>query len=360
MSLTQERDEARGYSIKYKRLVLAFAVELTVVATSLYGAWLFARMYGNGDEIATSMMMLAPIGYGLIELSRVPLAVSARTQRSAAIRALAALGVIAAAFVTVKSVSQLGEIMFRPRLFDVVKKHHVLIDAENTLDAINKGIVQAEVVVEQRIAELKDAEKHLSGANTQLGGLPPQKCHRVSGQRANGTHYTAMQCSNDPRTEVMKQNLQGAQAARDAASVKLEAARAARAQLSQEEADRRRNEAIMAYKDAVLHSQLHAFTGMAFGKDPTKVTDGEIAEFLRIFVFLPAICVSLASTLLAITSVEKLKPKEPAVVDLDEGAGAYILEPFAEKVIREATEAAEKAASYAVNKAHRTPELKVV
>src|SRR5215218_1704565 len=57
-----------------------------------------------------------------------------------------------------------------------------------------------------------------------------------------------------------------------------------------------------------MRSQLHAFTGMFFGKDPAKVTEAELSIFLRIFVFLPAICASLASTLLALGSVTKIKP----------------------------------------------------
>jgi len=41
---------------------------------------------------------------------------------------------------------------------------------------------------------------------------------------------------------------------------------------------------------------------MVFGKDPTEVTDAEIHWFLRFFVFVPAIMISIASTLLAVTA----------------------------------------------------------
>ena len=51
---------------------------------------------------------------------------------------------------------------------------------------------------------------------------------------------------------------------------------------------------------------------MAFGKDSNQVTDGEIASFLRVFVFLPAILVALASTLLAMTAVHRIRPKKEA------------------------------------------------
>src|SRR5262249_38406409 len=146
---------------------------------------------------------------------------------------------------------------------------------------------------------------------------------------------------------------------------RLGSARADRATLKRDELDRKLSEAQIAYKDAVLNSQLHSFTAMALAKDPTQVTDGEIAWLLRIFVFAPAVFVSLASTFIAITAVEKIKPKKPELpsVEIDEGAGAYILEPFARQIIREATEAAERAAADAIGKATRhesRPELKVV
>ena len=56
----RKRDETRGYSINYKRITLALFIEFAVIGTSLYGALMFARMYGSGDATA-NMMMLAPI-----------------------------------------------------------------------------------------------------------------------------------------------------------------------------------------------------------------------------------------------------------------------------------------------------------
>jgi hypothetical protein len=163
----------------------------------------------------------------------------------------------------------------------------------------------------------------------------------------------------------MKKNLQQATITRDAVKSRLGSSRDERAALKRDQIDRKLSESQVAHKDAVLHSQLHSFAAMAFAKDPTQVTDGEIAWFLRIFVFAPAVFVSLASTFLAITAVEKIKPKdrEAPLVQIDEGAGAYILEPFAERIIREATEAAERTAANAIRTAARQesrPELKVV
>jgi hypothetical protein len=360
----RERDESRGYSINYKRIALAFFTEFAVIGTSLYGALLFSQMYGGGNDTAKHMMMLAPISYALIELCRVPLALSTRTHRSLVIKALAAIGVAAAMGVTVKSMSQLGEIMFRPRLFEVVKKHELLIGAQNEHASLIKRIEDADAVVEQLSQELTYAEKHLSEATAAVAGLPPPKCEKLWVTTRQGRFQTT-KCTVDPRTEAMKKNLQQAATTRDAVKDRLGSARADRATLKRDEVDRKLSEAQVAHKDAVLHSQLHSFTAMAFAKDPVQVTDGEIAWFLRIFVFAPAVFVSLASTFLAVTAVEKMKPKKPesSLVEIDEGAGAYILEPFAQQIIREAREAAEQAAANAIGKAARhesRPELKIV
>jgi hypothetical protein len=68
-----EWDQQRGYSINYKQVGLAFAIEIIIVITSLIGAWLMANKYGrtSTDHL---LMMLAPVAYAMVECSRVPLA----------------------------------------------------------------------------------------------------------------------------------------------------------------------------------------------------------------------------------------------------------------------------------------------
>ena len=64
-------------------------------------------------------------------------------------------------------------------------------------------------------------------------------------------------------------------------------------------------------REAVAMSQLHSFTAMVFGKDPLEVSDAEIHWFLRFFVFLPAIMISIASTLLAVTAYRRVPARKP-------------------------------------------------
>jgi hypothetical protein len=130
--------------------------------------------------------------------------------------------------------------------------------------------------------------------------------------------------------------------------VRLDEARAERAKFDRTEVDRKVSEAEVGYKDAIMRSQLHSFTAMVFGKDPGQVTDREIHVFLFFFVFIPAIGASLASTLLALTSVETL-PEED--VRLEDIAGNYILGPFAERIVRDAIAAAERSAEAALDRA---------
>jgi hypothetical protein len=346
-------DLERGYSISYKRLALAFAAEGVIVATSLAGAWLFASIYGGNDPLSFWMMMLAPIAYGVIEFSRVPLAVSIRTQKSLALRVVAAVGVVGAAAVTVKSVSQLGEIMFRPRLVEAVRAHEKLVDANNARATLDRKIKDSDEVVAQRTSQLEDAETRLKGANTELGALPPQRCFRVTNTTPDGRRVSSTRCNTDPRTEAMKTSLGTAQKDRQDASARLDEARAERSKLDRTAIDRAQSEAEVAFRDAVMRSQLHSFTGMVFFKDPAEVTDKEIHSFLFFFVFIPALGASLASTLLALTSVEKLRDDDDVV--LDPQAGSFILEPFAEEIVKQAREQAERTAAAAIDRA-RPPE----
>ena len=346
-------DLERGYSISYKRLALAFAAEGVIVATSLAGAWLFASIYGGNDPLAFWMMMLAPAAYAVIEFSRVPLAVSIRTQRSLALRIVAAIGVVGAGVVTIKSVSQLGEIMFRPRLREATQAHEKLLDARNGRATLDRKIKDADEVVAQRTAQLEDAERRLKSANTELGALPAQKCFRTSSTTPDGRRLTGTRCSTDPRTEAMKASLGTAQKDRKDASDRLDVARAERDKLDRSQVDRAQSEAEVAFRDAVMRSQLHSFTGMVFFKDPAEVTEKEIHSFLFFFVFIPAVGASLASTLLALTSVERLRDEDDVV--LDPQAGSFILAPFADEIVRQAREEAAREAAAAIDRARPAP-----
>jgi hypothetical protein len=258
------------------------------------------------------LMMLAPVAYAMVECSRVPLALAARTQRSFLMKFVAVFAVLCAAGVTIKSMSMLGEIMFRPRLEAVSEAKRHLNKINHDRESIASQIKSADAVVEQRRSEREAAEQQASRTAAELGKHPGHFCSNISGTNKYGNEYNVQKCTDDPAVLALKQQLQSASENRAEASRKLEEANAERNALSLTDANKLSADAEASYREALFHSQLHSFTAMVFGKDPNQVTEGEIASFLRVFVFLPAIMVALASTLLAMTAVHRIKPKKEA------------------------------------------------
>lgn len=303
----QDRAIRKGYRIRWGYVAIAYLVEALVICTSLAGAWFFAETYANPNDQSFWFMLLAPIVYAAIELCRVPLGILIRVQRDWLIKSLAIVGIVMAAGVTTKSVSQLGEMMFHPRLAEASKARTTLKEAEADRGTIDNRIAQADARVAQYAAEAASLEKRTTEASAQLAGLPGQRCERLSGTNSRGKRYSYMRCVTDPRTATIAGSLKSAGDERAVVARNLAEARAARAQLDRAAADRRVTEAEGAYRDAVRRSQLHSFTAMVYGADPIDVTDQQVHAFLRIFVFAPALCAAFASTLLALCAVQVRK-----------------------------------------------------
>jgi hypothetical protein len=300
---THQRHVEKGYRIKWGYVAIAYLVEFMVIGASLAGAWLFAGVYSDGDWHAFYFMLLAPLVYAAVELCRVPLGILARTQRSYFVRALAILGIIFAAGVTTKSVSQLGEMMFHPRLMDAARTKTTLKDAQADRATIDDRIAAADARVAQYTAELDQIEKRSTDTAQQLAGLPAQRCERVFGTNSKGVRYQNLKCVTDPRVAALSAGVTKASADRTALVKDLEIARKDRASLDRGGADRRVADAEQAYRNAVNRSQLHSFTAMVYGVDPIDVTEQQVHAFLRIFVFVPALCAAFASTILALCAV---------------------------------------------------------
>ncbi|KMO39246.1 ATPase [Methylobacterium variabile] len=303
----QDRAIRKGYRIRWGYVAIAYLVEALVICTSLAGAWFFAETYADRHDQSFWFMLLAPVVYAAIELCRVPLGILIRVQRDWLIKSLAVIGIVMAAGVTTKSVSQLGEMMFHPRLAEASKARTTLREAEADRGTIDNRIAQADARVAQYAAEAAALEKRTNEASSQLAGLPGQRCERLSGTNSRGKRYSYMRCVTDPRTATIAGSLKSAGDERAVVAKNLAEARAARAQLDRAAADRRVTEAEGAYRDAVRRSQLHSFTAMVYGADPVDVTDQQVHAFLRIFVFAPALCAAFASTLLALCAVQVRK-----------------------------------------------------
>ncbi|MGY2048794.1 ATPase [Methylobacterium sp. JK268] len=300
----QRRAVEKGYRIRWGYVGIAYLVEALVICTSLAGAWFFAETYADRSDQSFWFMLLAPIVYAAIELCRVPLGILIRVQRDGLIKGLAVIGILMAAGVTTKSVSQLGEMMFHPRLAEASKTRSVLSEAQADRASLDTRIAQADARVAQYTAEAQALEKRASENAAQLAGLPGQRCERLSGTNSRGKHYNYLRCVTDPRTATIAGSLKSAGDERAVNARNLAEARTARAALDRGAADRRVTEAEVAYRDAVRRSQLHSFTAMVYGIDPIEVSDQQVHAFLRIFVFAPAVCAAFASTLLALCAVQ--------------------------------------------------------
>jgi hypothetical protein len=330
----------RGYAIDMKRVVLAYLAETVTVVTSLIGAWLFAEQYGHHDRNTMIIMSLAPIAYAVVEFCRVPLAITAAkpATHSWFIKSIIVLGLLGAGTVTIKSVSQLGEIMFRPRLVDVVHAKEKLVDAQGGVAILAKKIADADALVVQRQAELATAHDQFKSATEKLSGLPKQDCSASSGVTRNGHAYKSIKCVPDPRIAPFTETIATAARKESAATALLNDANSLRSGLDRTEADKIWRTASLDYREAVMNSQLHSFTAMVFGVEPTEVTDAQVHLFLRIFVFIPAIGAAFSATIIALTAVQRVRV-EPTTVEITEDGGEYLLGPLAAGVIQRATEA---------------------
>ncbi|KQT08629.1 ATPase [Methylobacterium sp. Leaf399] len=333
-----ERHVEKGYRIKWGYVGIAYLVEAMVIGASLWGAWLFAGYYSDGDPRAFYFMLLAPLVYAAVELCRVPLGILARTQRSFVVRVLAIIGIVFAAGVTTKSVSQLGEMMFHPRLMDAAKAKTALKDAQADRSTIDGRIGAADARVAQYTTELDQIEKRATENATQLAGLPAQRCERISGTNSRGQRYSNLKCVTDPRTATLNASVAKAGADRGLVVKSLEDARKARAELDRGAADRKVADAEQAYRNAVNRSQLHSFTAMVYGVDPIDVTDAQVHAFLRIFVFVPALCAAFASTILALCSVSVRKTfmdEDDLGATVDPAATPYMLDSITDAIREE-------------------------
>jgi len=346
-----DRAVRKGFRIKWGYVAIAYLVEFMVIGASLGGAWLFAGVYSDGDSRSFYFMLLAPLVYAAVELCRVPLAILARTQRSYFVRGLAILGIIFAAGVTTKSVSQLGEMMFHPRLMDAAKTKTALKDAQADRASLDTRIAAADARVGQYTAELDQIEKRSAENASQLAGLSAQRCERIQGTNSRGVRYSNLKCIADPRVATLSASVTKAGADRAAVTKELEEARKARGGLDRGNADRRVADAEQAYRNAVNRSQLHSFTAMVYGVDPIDVTDAQVHAFLRIFVFIPALCAAFASTILALCAVSVRKTfmdEDDLGAAVNPEAATYMLAPFAEGIVREVNTSLQKSVREAV------------
>lgn len=285
--------------VNKRRLALAYGIEGGVVATSLVAAGLYAVQYGR-DGLTITGMMVAPMIYALIELARVPMAGVVRTSQSFLVKLLASVAILAAAAITAKSVSQMGEMQFRPRLEEVSVKRGLRDEAKANLDAVTNRIAQLTTLVESRQQDLTRLNQQLVKITDERTATAtktkPYAVRLADGRvvwRSPPDHGVNKNLNDRSSTLVSEQK--GLQA-------ELEKTRAELSSLDRASAEKQLGVAQKDYAHAIQNSQLHHFAGMIFGLDPAQIGDDRIALVMRIFVLIPAIFAGIIATVLALSA----------------------------------------------------------
>ena len=178
--LRLERDRQRGYSINTKQIVLAFAVEFTIIGLILTNTFLTAAQLADATALKTTQAMLFPIAMAMVELARVPLAVAVRTQTSWNIKLAALLGVLCAVAVTSNSLSSIGASSFNPRLEDTHRTDSSLRELKDKKEVFRKEEETLESDYNQRRAERDALAQSMQALSKQLTEQPMQNCSTVT------------------------------------------------------------------------------------------------------------------------------------------------------------------------------------
>jgi hypothetical protein len=336
--LRREREIERGYRINIKQVVLAFAVEFFIIGLILVGQYFIAEQAVRERVVA---ILLFPIGLAVVELARVPLALAVRTQESWSVKLFAALGVIAAVTVTSFSLSTIAYQTFDPRLIEANEKSNALQNLKSERDIAQNEISLADREVDTRRKERDDANipiKSLQDQISKIVAVPGQNCKTIT----NPDNTTSKTCISQDlnaaqsKMKTLQAELKNAQNDRDSKDALLKTAETKRAKYDLRSTDEKIAKAESDYRIAVTRSQLHSYTSFIVRKPPTEVTDAEVKGLEFYLIFIPSIAAALASTLLAITAVHRIKlPKVEPPATMPDEALTFLLGPIVQTLKQE-------------------------
>src|SRR4051812_13760891 len=205
------------HRFNYKALGIAIGVEAGVIASAGFAGIEFAYKYaGEAPQervaqvaalsdyvpsvdwagMATNFpFWMAIVGTVLIcvaETARVPLALAFRTQSNWALKIAMLVGVIAMCLVTTKSVSQVMEQMFHPRLKFVQEANVKLHEAEGVLAKLESDRSNKQAPVDAKGVQLEAIDKQISELNESLkiyGAIPKAQsvCRSIKSKQGRWT-----------------------------------------------------------------------------------------------------------------------------------------------------------------------------
>lgn len=346
-----ERDRERGYSINSKQIVLAFLVEFVIIGLILTNIYVTVAQLPDQSTFKIVQALLFPIAMAMVELARVPLAVAVRTQNSWNIKLAALLGVLCAVAVTSNSLYSIGASSFTPRLQDTHLKDAMLMTLKDQRSEIEARIAKLQSDITQKMRDRDSVTNSLQSLNTQLTQQPMQSCGSVTiPSPAPGVPPTTTQkCRDNPALKLLNAEIVATKARLSEAEAALKQAQVIADKAPENDKLRSLNEEIRkaetASDESVFQSQLHSLAAMLFGVDPKDVTPAQIKTLEFYLVFVSSIAAAFSSTLIAMTAVRRIKPKEKSsVVAIPDEAAAYLFGPLVSAIRKEAVDAV-KAAS---------------
>jgi hypothetical protein len=350
-ALRLERDRARGYSINAKQVVLAFVVEFWIIGLIVVGTYLLIAEAEKTSAEAIFSALLFPAALAMVELARVPLAIAVRTQDTLHVKALAAAGVIAAVTVTSFSLSQLAWKTFDNRIAEALRSGNRIKEVKEKKETLQEQLAQVQADVEQKINARGTIDLRLKGLQDQLSKIPTSAgtaCRPTIGHDGKpllDQDGKALQtCA--PTTTYSKAQFDNLNNQISITRKELEAADAAIRQ-RQEDVKRFDNRSVeqelaaatAEYRSVVNKSQLHSYTAMVMGKEVADVTEADVKNLEKYLIIIPSIAAALASTLIAITAVRRIRP-DKRNVPIPEEAMAYLFGPLVTAIHAEARAAA--------------------
>lgn len=339
------RDRERGYSINTKQIVLAFAVEFTIIGLILTNIYVTIAQLPDLSTFKITQAMLFPLAMAMVELARVPLAVAVRTQNSWIVKMGALIGVLCAVAVTSNSLYAIGATSFAPRLEETHRTDDALKDVQAEKARKQSEVDAAVENVTLRKDERDTQNRNLQALNEQLSKQAPPTCTTIlvpspvpgaapTPQRQCGPPNPNFRTLNaeiattKPKLEQTQSNLIQAEAALKKTREEL---RAVAETISKAESENR---------GTVFQSQLHSLAAMLFRVDPEKVTPAQLKTIEFYLVFISSIAAAFSSTLIAMTAVRRIDPLLPAkTVTIPDEAVAYLFGPLIIALRKEADEA---------------------
>jgi hypothetical protein len=354
-----ERDRARGYSINVKQVVLAFAIEFFIIAIVLVGqVYLVQGAADDWHKIIPAMLF--PLALAVIELARVPLAISVRTAQSWNIQLAALLGVCCAVVVTSLSLYQIGDKSFSQRLEAVNAKRAALEDVRSRQKQFADWRADADTAIQKMRTDRDNLAERYRSLTVAMNQMIAQNCTQTVRTDQSGNELRGQSCKVNPLLKTMQtEHADAKQKLQDANTSVANAEDGLRKQLANDVGTREQamRKAEAEYRAAIFQSPMHGYTGMLFGKDPAEVTEGEVKTLQRYLIGLPSIAAALASTLIAMAAVRRIPRRDPdEPVRLPDEAVAYLFGPLVNAIRAEADSAVKAAlSSNASNSAQGPP-----